>query len=148
MARLRSILEDACAKLGCSLNALTVLSNQRDPFRVDTPANHRDGSWLAEQAGRHGLGERKIHLRGLHYLLLSAEAVKPNGLPYTNTDTDWEWMSEDCAKAARWLGYIPFDQIVDARNSPPTVITQEELPLRPYVTVGVEVTIPDADALE
>jgi hypothetical protein len=35
-------------------------------------------------------------------MLVSGEVLKPNGLPYANTEDDWIWMSEDCAKAARW----------------------------------------------
>ena len=50
-------------------------------------------------------------LRGLHYILIGQP--KPNGQPYTNTETD-DWLgSEHAAKAARWLGYIPFDRIID-----------------------------------
>jgi hypothetical protein len=67
------------------------------------------------------LGDRTIHLRGLHYMLMSDEVTKPNGLPYTNTDADWVWLQENAAKAARWLGYLPFAQIVDNRNTPPVI---------------------------
>jgi hypothetical protein len=31
------------AEQDCSLKDLTVLAPQNDPFRVDTPARHRDG---------------------------------------------------------------------------------------------------------
>ena len=58
-----------------------MLAAQNDPFRVDTPARHRDGKWLAVQAERLGLGDRVIHLRGLHYMLVSGEAIKPDGKP-------------------------------------------------------------------
>ena len=58
---LRSTLEHACAEERCSASALTVLATQNDPFRVDTPARHRDGQWLAMHAERLGLGDRKIH---------------------------------------------------------------------------------------
>jgi hypothetical protein len=33
------------------MRALTVLAPQRDPYRLDTPAGHRDGQWLAEMLG-------------------------------------------------------------------------------------------------
>jgi hypothetical protein len=46
------------------------------------------------------------HLRGLHYMLVSGEAIRPDGKQYANTDADWVWLQEDCAKAARWLGYM------------------------------------------
>jgi hypothetical protein len=36
---------------------------------------------------------------------------KPNGDIYRNTDEDWQWLSTVAGKAARWLGYIPFECI-------------------------------------
>ncbi len=117
---LRAVLEAACDDEECSAGELTVLAAQNDPFRVDTPARHRDGEWLAIQADRLGLGDRVIHLRGLHYMLASAEVIKPNGKPYRNTDADWIWL-QSAAKAARWLGYVSFAQIADHRNSGPVV---------------------------
>jgi hypothetical protein len=38
---------------------------------------------------------------------------KPDGSTYTNTEADWLWLSGEAGKAARWLRYIPFDQIFD-----------------------------------
>ncbi|MBQ0893695.1 hypothetical protein KBX37_11405 [Micromonospora sp. U56] len=120
---------------------------QNDPFRVDTDARHRDGEWLAVTARELGLGDRKIHLRGLHYMVIGRP--KPDGTAYTNTEQDWLWLSGDAGKAARWLGYIPFDQIVDQRNSDPVVriFKRPEQP-RPYLHVGVHVDIPDVDYLD
>ena len=43
---LRSIVEAARDKEGCSLKAFTVLSLQIDPYRLDTPANHEVGRWF------------------------------------------------------------------------------------------------------
>lgn len=80
---LRDAIEAACEETGATLTALTVLAAQNDPYRVDTPSGHRDGEWLAVTAESAGLGVRVIHLRGLHYLLVSAEVTKPNGLPST-----------------------------------------------------------------
>jgi hypothetical protein len=147
-SELRTVLEEACLEEGCSAGALTVLAAQHDPFRVDTPARRRDGEWLAVQAERLGLGARTIHLRGLHYMLVSGEAIKPNGKPYTNTDADWIWLQEDCAKAARWLGYLPFRQIIDARNSEPIVNIRVRTHPSSYIAVGVEIEIPGAHELE
>lgn len=145
---LRTTLEAACTEAGLGLGALTVLATQNDPFRVDTPAGHRDGAWLAMQALRLDLGERVIHLRGLHYMLVSGETIKPNGTPYKNTDPDWMWLVNSAAKAARWLGYVPFEQIKDARSTPPVIRPfVREVPT-PYLYTGVEVEIPDADDLE
>lgn len=62
------------------MKSLTVLAPQNDPFRVDTPAGHRDAQWLTDKINDLGLtGPR--HLRGLHYALIGQ--TKPNGLPST-----------------------------------------------------------------
>jgi hypothetical protein len=148
---LRSTLEQACTEARCSANALTVLAVQNDPFRVDTPARHRDGEWLAMHAARLGLGHRRIHLRGLHYMLVSGEVAKPDGSPYANTEDDWTWLVMHAAKAARWLGYLPFDQIIDARNTEPVINVREprsELPPQPWISVGLNVQVPEAIDLE
>jgi hypothetical protein len=139
-------LRRAIETAGVPMNRLTVLAPANDPFRVDTPARHRDGAWLAEQADEVA-PHRTIHLRGLHYALISK--TKPNGTPYTNSDADWLWLQSHAAKAARWLGYIGFDRIVDQRNAEPLVRMHEEIrEPQPYISVGVDVEIPDADDLE
>jgi hypothetical protein len=148
---LRQILEQACTDAKCSANALTVLAVQNDPFRVDTPARHRDGQWLAMHAERLGLGDRRIHLRGLHYMLVSGEVAKPDGSPYTNTEEDWTWLVMHAAKAARWLGYLGFNQIIDARNAEPVVNVREpmsSLPPQPWISVGLDISVPEAVDLE
>ena len=40
---LRRALLEAADESGCRMANLTVLAKQNDPFRVDTPAGHRDG---------------------------------------------------------------------------------------------------------
>jgi hypothetical protein len=59
---LRQVLERAAAERGCCLRALTVLSSQRDPYRLDTPAGHRDGEWFAQQVERFLRSTERIHL--------------------------------------------------------------------------------------
>ena len=141
--RLRRALEDAIALAGCNMQDLTVLAARNDPFRVDTPAKHRDGAWVADWANRLGLGDREIHPRGLHYMLLSGQAVKPDGFPYTGSNDDSNWLENKAVKYARWLGYLPFEQIVDHRNSPPVIRIFERLEPEPYVAVDVEIPEPD-----
>jgi hypothetical protein len=144
--RLRATIEEACRASHCTLKAMTVLADKNDPFRVDTPAHHRNAAWLALHVDNL-VGVRPAHLRGLHYLLVTGEVVKPDGRAYTNTDADWVWMSATCAKAARWLGYIPFEQIIDARNSEPVIIVRDSEPLSPYLTVGLDLEVPEVDRL-
>ena len=142
---LRETLEVACADEECSLDALTVLSDKTDPFRVDTPARRRDGEWFAEQVQQLGLDGDAIHLRGLHYMLVSSTSRKPEGTAYANTDDDWDWLQEKASKAARWLGLVPFERIVDHRNDAPEIALFEPVELEPFVSVGFEVDIPTAD---
>lgn len=145
---LRRVLELEMEVSGLAAKDLTVLAAIRDPFRLDTPAGHRDAQWLAELIDRLGLADRRIHLRGLHYAIVSAEATKPDGLPYRNTEDDWGWLVEHPAKKARWLGYVPFDQIIDARNSEPVIVEHLNEEPEHYITVGVELDIPEVEALE
>jgi hypothetical protein len=137
---LRSALDRAMAETGCTMNDLTVLAPKNDPFRVaDTPAGHRDGEWLAATMAGLGLGSRRIHPRGLHYMIAMGEAVKPDGLPYINNDADWAWLSERAVKCARYNGCIPWDQIEDHRNDAPVVRRFE--PPEPYAYLSTSVTV-------
>jgi hypothetical protein len=49
---LRAELAAAMDEHACSMKELTVLSEVRDPYRLDTPAKHRDGLWFARQVAR------------------------------------------------------------------------------------------------
>ena len=146
---LRSVLEEASTKTGRSLGELTVLSAQIDPYRLDTEARHRDGRWVAEQLDRLVARGRQIHWRALHYILVSTTSLaKPNGEPYKNIDEDWTWLVEVAGKAARWLGYIPFERITDNRNAEPVICRKARVMPKRAISVGIEVTIPDIDDLE
>jgi hypothetical protein len=128
---------------GCSMKDLTVLATQNDPFRIDTPGPHRDGEWLAMHLDRLLPAHRTIHLRGLHYVLVTDSPDKPNGEPYRNTDKDWVWLQEKAADAARWLGYIDFARIVDQRNAEPLIRTiDDEHDAFPYLHAKVRMEIP------
>jgi hypothetical protein len=116
---LASVIRDAARATGLSRDNLTVMSRGRDPYRLDTPRGHRLGRWFAEHFSQLSPTAR-IHLRGFHYVLVArGDVVKPDGVRYANTDDDFEWLSEEAAKAARWLGYVEFDRIRDQRNDDP-----------------------------
>jgi hypothetical protein len=138
-ARKRTVIIRAAGKrYRATLDDLTVLSDEADPFRLHTDARHRDGAWLADVWRKVG---RAIHCRGLHYAAIGA--AMPNGEKYLNTAKNWAWI-QSAAAAARWLGYLDFDAITDERNAAP--IFQEFRPPDPgsYITLGgVEVVIPD-----
>jgi hypothetical protein len=140
---LRQALDTAMAKANgskLSMKDLTVLAN--DPFRMDTPANHTLAKWLAETAATLGLGDRKIHNRGLHYMILGQ--LKPDGSIYISDEDSWDLL-EEASKYVRWLGYIPFDQITDQRNAPPVVRIWQPPEPEPYINVVIDIEIPEAD---
>src|SRR4051812_42048733 len=126
---LADILGDAMDDTGLSMRDLTVLSPNNDPYRLGTDERHIEGRWLAEQLALVVPDGRRVHLRGLHYRLVAHGGIlKPDGTLYRNEDDDWSWLQNDPAKAARWLGYVPFDRVRDERNSPPLIRTPYEPP--------------------
>jgi hypothetical protein len=145
---LRRLLEETAAAEQVPLKDLTVLAAQHDPFRVDTPAGHRDGAWLARVVAEL-IGTRRIHLRGLHYAITmhTSPIVKPNGERYVNDDANWQWLQNGPAKDARWLGYLPFDQITDARNDAPEVRIYTPAEPWPFLSVEVDIDVPDIEDL-
>ena len=117
---LRNIITTAKTETGHGLGELTVLAAQRDPYRLDTAANHALGAWLRNALAEvgHNPVATRIHARGIHYLLVGRVA-KPDGSLYVNDAKTWEWLSEKVIKAARFLGYLPWTATRDARNTTP-----------------------------
>ncbi|MFO1127825.1 MAG: hypothetical protein U1E66_05230 [Rhodospirillales bacterium] len=117
---LRERIEAEAMANGRSLKDLTVLGGVNDPYRLDTPAMHRTSEWLVGQMQRLRV-RLPVHLRGLHYVFVAAaDVVRPGGKIYVNDDASWTWLSDTAAKAARWLGYLDWDDIKDERNAAPT----------------------------
>src|SRR5436190_5109875 len=142
------MLETVREQQGCGLGDLTVLSAQVDPYRLDIPARHRDGQWIAGQLKRALKKGARIHWRGLHYAIVAQGNVrKPDGETYRNTNEDWEWLSTVAGKAARWLGYIPFERITDNRNAEPIVHRKARVVPSSAVCVGLDISIPEAEDL-
>jgi hypothetical protein len=131
-----------------SLDPLTVMHRAHDPYRIDNPAGHRDGRWFKELIERFLGSTATVHLRGFHYILVSApNIVKPsNGKIYRNTDADFQWLVEHAARHARWLGYVDFERIVDERNAPPEIYDRGSVRIEPraYVWQGAGIRPPDS----
>ena len=140
---LRDTIEQAKAETGRGLGELTVLSAARDPYRLDTPKGHALGRWLADAVAEVLSPGERIHLRGLHYRLMG-RITKPDGEMYTNTVENWIWVSETVAPIARWLGYLDFAQIRDARNAEPHIFTPDIAPPAFVLRAGeVELFLPE-----
>ncbi len=147
---LRSVLESACEEHDLGLGELTVLSAQIDPYRLDTESGHRDGRWLAEQLAALFDPNEKTHWRGLHYAIVQSgrNIKKPDGTLYENTEEDWTWLTLMPAKAARWLGYVPFDRIKDERNADPVIHHKARVEPRSQLSIGLDIEIPDVEDIE
>lgn len=120
-AALNDMLRELAREQGTALADLTVLSATVDPFRLDTPGNREAAAWLAEQMDAPEIRGRRLHNRGLHYAIAARSNVRlPSGKTFVNDADCWAYV-ERGSKAARWLGYVPFDDIDDARNSAPVI---------------------------
>jgi hypothetical protein len=125
---LGELLRELKDRFGTSLRKLTVMSKTTDPFRLDTPAYHEAGKWFRDMMARAGVLGRKIHNRGIHYAIAMLESPKPclpSGERFLNNDVGWAFIEDKASKAARWLGYVPFDNITDERNAEPIIRIRE-----------------------
>jgi hypothetical protein len=103
---LGAILETATKAEGVGLPDLTVMSDKRDPYRLDTKVSHLNGRWAAEQLARfYGSGSRTAHWRGLHYSIIMApkKPRKPNGELGETSDTFVYQIARDAVADGRPL---------------------------------------------
>ena len=150
------VLGDAMRRLqrvtGRSLRDLTVMDSKLDPFRLDTESGHRNGRWFRDAMQAAGLlvRERPIHLRGAHYAItqLDPPLVRPDtDRAYVNSFEDWWWFYKYASKAARWLRYVPFERIIDARNEAPIVRIADQPHAVRRISMASTEWLPDADDL-
>jgi len=112
---------------GCRAPQLLALAPKNDPFYVGSPGQLAKARWFAALWERFGY-TTGVHLRRVHYQLVSpaeADRIKADGLPYENTDRDWEYLLE-AGKFARHLGLVDPAAFVDRRNPAPHVFLNPE----------------------
>jgi hypothetical protein len=99
----------------CPITEILALSTHHDPFYAGQPGRRTKAGWFAQIWQQVALAT--AHLRRIHYRLVSLDPpiLKPDGMPYANTERDWILLQE-ASKAARCLGLVPADAISDARN--------------------------------
>ena len=112
-----------------------------DPFDVSsnqTPAQTSWAEWFKEITRD---VNPPYHIRRIHYRTLGK--LKPDGLPYENTDNDSALMGK-ASEYARYLGLIPFDAIEDHKNEGQVVqVVYEPDEISTYLKMGVrDLTIP------
>lgn len=122
---------------GVKVTDLLALSPSNDPFYAGTPAGRIAAEWFGEIWERFSFGFG-THLRRIHYRVVSQDPpiLKPNGEPYHNTENDWKFLGS-ASLAARYLGIIPTDALIDRRNPEP-MIFHEKTVCEPAVIVDGE----------
>jgi hypothetical protein len=119
--KLAAVIQAAKAETGRTLADLTVMDIDNDPYRLDTPSKHRDARWFAALVERFIARDKRIHARGVFYACVAAGDVKlPNGDKFENTEENTKFVN-DAGSLARWLGYVPFERLVDNKNDEPIV---------------------------
>ena len=131
----------AAAKIGASVENLLVLSEGKDPYT--SWRRRRDAEVFAKLFERFVAPDAKRHLRGLFYrcVMIPNTATWPNGKSLINTYANWVKF-QNAAKAARWLGLVPFEQIIDARNDEAKIYVPGELLVETGVSSGAGCDIP------
>ena len=109
---------------GVPVQQMLALAVQNDPFYVGQPAQRTAGEWFAKWFDAAGFVQG-VHLRRVHYYLVSVEANLPNGKPYENTLEAWQFLAQ-ASKCARYLGLVDVAAFDDRRNPPAQVFYTPE----------------------
>ena len=114
-----SSIKQAAKQHGCTVKDLIALAPQNDPFYVGTQTDKENGTWFADLWQQFGYGTG-VHLRRMHYQVISQDppVTMPNGKPYENTETCWDFIAS-ASQSARYLNMVSPDAFVDRRNPEP-----------------------------
>lgn len=110
-----------------------------DPFLTGTETDWEKAQWVAEIVERYGVDVHEKHGRGLHYIVLSHDELRPDGKQYVGTEAD-ERLLTDAVGYARELGLLPWDAFPDRKG---TVYADDDY-RRSYVEPEATVTLPQA----
>jgi hypothetical protein len=122
------------------IDALTVLSPANDPYTAWR--RRREAEWFAKVFNRLVPARATKHLRGLLYLVVSLpDLMGPDGKPFLNDYKHWQAL-QSASKAARWLGLVPFERIIDERNAPAEIFVPGVTPISTGVDPGTGCEIP------
>ena len=110
-------LKRTAKQAGLTTGDLLVMGRQNDPFGMGQKAQIAAAEWFVEVLARLGSPET-VYIRRVHYACASwGDMLRPCGRLYGNTQKDAAYMV-NAGKAARYLGYIPFDAVIDQKNAP------------------------------
>jgi hypothetical protein len=131
----------AAGELGTSIDSLVVLSPGNDPYTAWR--RRREAEWFAPLFDRLVPTGATKHLRGFFYLLVSSpdRISGPDGQPFVNDYKHWQAL-QSASKAARWLGLVRFDRIIDERNAPPEIYVPGVTSISTSVDPGTGCVLP------
>lgn len=134
---------------GYRVDDFLAMSQGRDPFYRGTPGDLEKANWFGTVWQKLGLDAithngTQVHLRRIHYLLVSRSAEMPpitwgerrNRGRYRNTQEHWQALL-DAALNARYLGIVQFRDIHDERNEAPVLYAPPGRPDIPAPQVSV-----------
>ncbi|KXB06573.1 hypothetical protein AKJ51_03480 [candidate division MSBL1 archaeon SCGC-AAA382A20] len=98
---------------------MLALSSNNDPFNAGTPKDLKMARWFADVWNRCGFQEG-VHLRRVHYRILSEEIKDYDDDPYENTQKAWNKLCKSGSKA-RYLKMVPAEAFEDHRNHDPRI---------------------------
>jgi hypothetical protein len=137
-------IKELGAELGRPASTLIVLSHNNDPFYI-TPGRRALAEWFGALWRKHFSQRTSIHLREIHYVLISQKVPVEmlSGKPYENTEYCWDDVLIGASRDARLLGLAPIECFEDRRNDPPIVFLPE-----PNEPAAVSVDLPLIDAVD
>ena len=112
-------IQELKKQLHCNIPDLLVEANQNDPFYVGTDTEIIMAEWFAKLWRKFGYGAG-VHLRRIHYSLLSRNLKKPDGQPYINTENCWQYVCK-AGGYTRYLGLVDPAAFVDRKNPSPRI---------------------------
>ena len=153
-------IKNLSVRTGIPIPQLLALARQNDPFFAGAPASQDMAEWFG-RLWRTFHYDTGVHLRRVHYQIVSTGTRRADGSPYENTQTCWDYLCM-AAKSARYLGLVAVDSFVDRRNPDPHVhiyprwsaaapsaevqLAEWTLPaIQTDLATGVQIDIPDPD---
>jgi hypothetical protein len=108
-----------------AVKSLLVLAPNNDPFYAGSEADQQGAEWFMDLWERFGY-VTGVHLRRVHYRVVSEGNIqRPNGTPYENNLNSWQFLNR-ASRAARYLGLLDPEDLVDKRNPTPHLFRPEE----------------------
>jgi hypothetical protein len=114
-------IKQLAKQLNCKVTDLIALAPQNDPFYVGTSGDWINGQWFASLWQHFGY-TTGVHTRRVHYHIISQKTVVrlPNGTPYENTESCWNFLVQ-ASKLARYLELVDPAAFADRRNPDPAI---------------------------